>query len=247
MKKFFNFHTAPFLTMALGAAGLVAQRYVQQSGIDARGLYISNHPAVILSFLLIPATLGILLLCTWPLHKKAQTAYTPAPSHLYSLLCLLAFGFLLVHSIHALGADLAGWERICAWCKLLTTLLVGLNLGLSLAGKNISYLLQAALTLVLVLIMVCNYRQWSSDPQLLAYFFPLMATSFLLLGSYQRTALAAGNGNSSLFCLFNLGALFFCLMAMPSGGIFFGGMAFWQLASFWSGKPLTKENPSEAA
>lgn len=247
MKKFLNLNTAPFLTMALGGLGLLTQQWLQQTGIDEKGLYISGHPAAAISFLFVPVALGILLFCCWPLAKKAGQHNGFPPSRLYGLLGILAFCVLCVHSIRELGAESTGFARICAWSKLLCGLCVGLITALSLAGKKPSYLFHAALTLFLIMIMVANYRAWSCETQLLVYFFPLMATAFMLLAGYQRTALAAGSGNHRVFCFMNMGGLFFCLMALPTGGLFFGGMAFWLLANLWSGKPLGKERSHETA
>lgn len=246
MKKFFNLHTATYWTMAFGALGYLAQDWLQQTGIDATGLYITRHPAATVSFLLIPVVLGLLYLCCQPLNKTGE-AFSFSPSRLYGLLGILAFCVLFVSGIRAFDTDASKFQQLCAWSKLLSGLCVGIITGISLTGKKPSYLLHAFLTLLLILIMVTNYRSWSSEPQLLVYFFPLMATAFLLLAGYQRTALAAGYGNSRIFCFFDLTGLFFCLMALPTGGIFFGGMAFWLLANLWSCKPFGKEKSREAA
>ena len=99
---------------------------------------------------------------------------------------------------------------------------------LKLCRKRLPYWLPAMLAVVLMLDTVAQCQAWGTEPQLQVYFFPLMASVFLILSAYQKTAYAAGRGNPKLLAFFSQSALFFCCLSLdtPQWPLF-AGMLFW--------------------
>ena len=54
MKKVFNYRRAPLWALLWGVLGFVFQYLLQRTGLDHKGLYITDHPAAVCSFVLIP-------------------------------------------------------------------------------------------------------------------------------------------------------------------------------------------------
>lgn len=244
MKKLFNQYLVPCWAILFGGLGYGVQLWLQQSGLDEKGLYISGHIAAVLSFVLIPIALGILALSAKP-FKKAPKEALPAACPFLRFAGFIAAAVLLFHGITGIMAGISGLEGVFALFSFPCAVLMATATGLHLAGKKPSYLLYAGITVYLLLFFSNSYRHWSADPQLLNYFFPLIATVFSLLASYQRTCIAAGEGNKNTTLFFWYGALFFCLMALPTGNILIGGILFWLLADGYL--PVREETCHEAA
>ena len=65
-------------------------------------------------------------------------------------------------------------------------------------------------------------------PQLQEYFFPLLASVFLILSAYHSTTLAAGKGHPRQLAFFSQGALFLCCLSLNSEqGLLYLGMLLW--------------------
>jgi hypothetical protein len=99
---------------------------------------------------------------------------------------------------------------------------------LKFRNKRLPYQLCAILTVVLMLNTVAQCQIWGAEPQLQSYFFPLLASIFLILTAYYKTTLAASQGNPKMLAFFSQGALFFCCLSLntPQWPLYFG-MLFW--------------------
>ena len=88
-------------------------------------------------------------------------------------------------------------------------------------------LLYCPVIVFFMIVLVCMYQQWSGEPELLRYCYPLLALVFLMITAYQRVAIKAGIGDGSQYLFFSRGALFFCLAAIPGSSlrIMFGALA----------------------
>lgn len=232
MKKIFTLRTAPLWAILWSCLGLGFQLWLKNSGLDAKGLYITNHPAAILSFSLILPALVTLMLCVRPL-KTLRKGNDPLPAPPSAVLSFFSAAVLLYCGIRGFGNDTTGLETVQNWGILLCALAVGAAGVFSLTQKAVPFGIYAAITLCFILFVVGSHRTWSAAPQIHIFLFPLLACAFLLLNAYQQTALAANCGHRAFDTLLNALALFFCLTALPLSGTFFGGAALWILAQQW--------------
>lgn len=211
MKHPFRSHILPYFTVGAGVIGLVL-RFWLFSAIDAKGLLPAGHPLDSILYILTALTLGILFLATRELAprkaKPNRQRFLGALAYALGGLglicdCLMQFNGVNVRlaGVAMIGGIVGGIVMFCMAV-------------LRLLGKKTPYLLYAALTVVLMLDTVAQCQVWGSEPQLQAYFFPLMASICLILSSYQATALAADRGKQKLLAFFSQSALFFCCLSL---------------------------------
>ena len=108
--------------------------------------------------------------------------------------------------------------------------------------KKIPYGFPAVLTVSFMLDTVAQCQIWGSVSQLQEYFFPLMASVFLILSAYHITLRAAGTGKPKLLMFFSQSAIFFCCTCLNTSRWFlYLGLLCWVAASLYSDIPKQKE------
>ena len=115
-----------------------------------------------------------------------------------------------------------------------------------LKGQQPNYLLHAAVTVYSMFQLVSLYRHWSPEPQLLLYFFPLLAAVFLMLTAYHAACLDAMQGSRRWYIFFNQAAVFFCCLSLFSEyWLFYLAMGLWagtNLCSLQVGRSRSAES-----
>lgn len=215
------------LALICGLLGFVLNLLLHRTGTDSRGLLITGHPAGIgLLILCALALLGLLLLA-----RGAKNHPYPAlfPASLPAALgCWLGATGVLISAVRELLHQQDTFNILCA----VLALAAGVSLVIAgicrLKGKTPSYLLYALLTLYCMFHLICQYRVWSAEAQLLLYLFPLLCSVFLMLTAYQATCLCAGEGSCRWYTFFSSGALFFCCVSLYGNSWpFYLAMALW--------------------
>ena len=221
MKKYLKPTALPYLTVFLGGLTLLCRVWLLLGGIDSKGLYVSGHIADTLSYLLLAFGALVLWLCVRPLQGREGSenlfpASTPGAVGSYIGGVGIALSGILERPQQADGV----W-----FLSLLTGFIAGVCLiaaGLARQkGRPAHYLLHSGVTVYFLIHLVSRYRTWSSEPQLQEYFFPLLASVFLLICAYQRTCLDAGAGNRRSYAFFNQMALLCCLAGVTTQDRFF--------------------------
>ena len=211
MKHPFRCHILPLFTMGAGGLGL-ALRIWLFSSIDERGLLPAGHPADAMLYILTALTLGVLFLATRQLvprriHRNHLRLGTTVAYALGGLGLILA-------ALLELAGSTARLALIATIASLLGGLLMFFMAALKFFRKKLPYWLTAALTAVLMLDTVAQCQVWGAVPQLQEYFFPLLASIFLILSAYYKTTLLAHQGKPKLLAFFSQGALFFCCVSL---------------------------------
>lgn len=227
------------LALAGGVLGFLLRLWLFATGTDSKGLLRTDHPANSLVFLLTAAVLLGLYLCLRPL------AGTPTYKRLFKHSVLSAAGCWAA-AIGILVADFCeifnAQNSIALLCCVLGVLAAAsfALLGVfRLRGARPKVYLHGCVTIYLMIHLVCQYRNWSSETQLQVYGFQLFASVFLMLSAYHRTTLDACCGNRRWYVFFNYGALFFCLLALCSSQWpFYLAMAVWTATSLCSLRPV---------
>ena len=239
MKHPFHSNILPLFPMGLGGLGL-ALRIWLFSATDGKGLLPAGHFADYALYVLTAAALGILFLATRKLTPRriSREFFRLSGAFAYALggagliltavLCLCA-GSVRLAVVGAIACALGG------------VLMFGMA-ALKFFRKRVSYLLHAALTVVLMLDTVAQCQVWGAEPQLQAYFFPLLASVFLILSAYQVTALAAGKGKPKLLAFFSQSAVFLCCLSLNTvqWPLYFG-MLFWAAVQLYPCIRMRKE------
>lgn len=239
MKHPFRSHILPYFTIGAGMLGL-ALRIWLFSGIDEKGLLPAGHPADGALYILTALTLGILFLAT----RELTPRQVRKPFFRLSAVCAYILGGLglicdCIMHFSAVTVRLAGVAMIAG---IIGGIVMFCMAALKFFRKRTPYWLYAVLTLVLMLDTVAQCQIWGSEPQLQAYFFPLLASICLILSSYQKTTLTAGRGKPKLLAFFSQGALFFCCLSLNTAQwSLYLGMLFWAAVQLYPCIRIRKE------
>ena len=228
MKRLFSGRLLPWLSMGLGGVTLALRSWLYTGGIDEKGLFVASHPAGILAFIVAALFLGLLALCVASMNAKTsyaelfpQSTVAAVGSAVGGLGILLTAVNMVLRPENAIalvcgfvGIPAAACRGLCGWC--------------CWRQQRPSFLFHGITTLFLLLYCICQYRLWSTEPQLGASFFQLRACVLLMLYGYQRTAMDAGIGNAVFLTFVGQAAIFFCLATIPDANpLFFLCMALW--------------------
>ena len=242
MKKIFKPTILPFFTLIASLIGFGLRLWLFLTGKDARGLLPVDHISSILCFILTAIVLVVIFFCVRPLtplgnYHKLFPKWLPAgigcaaaaTGILYvNIRDLIAKADLVTIAVLVLGLVAAAALLILGFCRM--------------KGNHPSFWLQAALTVYFMLHLISQYRLWSSESQLQVYFFPLLASVFLMLTAYHGTVLDADKKSGRrIYAFCNQAALFFCCMSLQdSSWPFYLAMAAWlgtNLCSLKAAKP----------
>lgn len=221
----------PAFPAAAGILGFCLRLWLF-SAIDEKGLLPAKHFADTGLYILAAITLGILFLCSRDLTPRHVNKSFLRLSG--TLGCLLGgLGLLLT----GISRFFAGNVRLSGLAAI-TGVLGGLSLlamaVLKFSSKRIPYGLPAILTVSLMVDTIARCQLWGTVPQLQEYFFPLMASVFLILSAYHATFLAAGQGKARMLVFFSQGALFFCCTCLNTAHWYlYLGMLFWAAAQLY--------------
>ena len=247
MNKIFKPAILPLFTLIAGAVGFGLRLWLFLS-VDEKGLLAAGHPAGILVMILTAIVMAVLALCVRTLipMSKYQKLF---PAWIWAGIgCAVAAAGILYVDIRDLFAQP---DAIT-----IATLVLGVIASAALLilgycrwkGKRPSFWLQAAVTVYFMLHLVSQYRLWSSEPQVLVYLFPLLASVFLMLTTYQGAVLdAEKKGSRRGYVFANQAALFFCLLSLQSSSWpFYLAMAVWLATGLCSLKPKTTHSAESA-
>lgn len=239
MKRSEKNRILPWLAPVLGGLGMAAMWSVFTFGSDENNLILPFHISAITVWLLTAAMVAGLLFLLWDLQDTAGYRRLFPDSRLAALGILAAGVSILATVIESLTAMnepiriLSGLLKIAAgvallylaWCR----------------WKNVrgSFLAWAAATAYMLLRIMFEYRSWSTQPELLRYLFPLLASVSMALAMYHRTAFAFKMGSRKQFLFFSQFGAFCCLLSLPAAPApFYLGMALWAMTDRCSLKAL---------
>lgn len=218
----------PFFTLAAGLLGFILQLILTRSGVDEKGLLVAGHFAGICLYILTALVLVVLFLGIRGLQNISKYSRL-FPASVFSFAgCILAAAGIVVNAVTGIMYQqdtVTLFVTVFAAAAAVSLVLVGIH---RLKGKQPNYLLHACVTVYLMFQLVSLYRHWSPEPQLLLYFFPLLAVVFLMLTAYQAACLDAVNGSRRWYVFSNQAALFFCCLSLCSEyWLFYLAMGLW--------------------
>lgn len=242
MKKTLKAFVLPVLTFLCGGAGALLQNWYLGTA-DEKGLLAGGHIAPILLWILTAFTLSVLLLFTRPLQQAPKYSFNFPSSILGGIGAAVAAVGVFITSVDII---LTGSDTL-----LLMTAAVGLTAAASLAlsgygrwqGKPVNILLHSAVCVYFLLLLVCQYRMWSGEPQLQTYVFQLLATVFLMVGAYQRACFDGAMGSRKSYAFFRLAGAYFCFVAIPGSESWFlyAAALLWSVTDLCNLTPMTRK------
>lgn len=228
MKHPFRSHILPLFSAVAGMVGLLLRVWLF-STIDEKGLLPAKHFADTALYILTAITLGVLFLASRSLEPRPVRK---SFSRLSAILgCLLGgIGMILTGFSHQ-NARFSGVAVVACIAGGLVLLAMAV---LKFFQKKVPYGFPAVLTLSFMLDTVAQCQIWGAVSQLQEYFFPLMASVFLILSAYHITLRAAGTGNPKLLVFFTQSALFFCCTCLNTNRwLLYLGLLFWVAAPLY--------------
>ncbi len=214
----------PLLPMTAGIFGILFRFWLLSTGVDEKGLLVRSHPAHVLIWILVPLTLALVALAA---QNAAPQCEKPFPaSRLGAAGCVLAALGIFISDLLELNQDpLSIVSGILGFLAALGCLHTG---WCRLQGRQGSIWWQSIITLYFMIHLIFQYRQWSAEPQLQNYFFPLLASVFLMLWCYHRAVLDQNHKNRRSCLFFGQCALFFSCISVTTGSwLFYLAMALW--------------------
>ena len=218
----------PWVVLGAGVLGTLLSYLASAVAVDDRGLLPAGHPTFISICMLSAAVLGVLVYILRDL--QGELPYKKAiPVNIFSLVGYLGGMTSTVNaSISVITSSREPLAFIVCGTGFLAAICFGLVGYFRYKQLRPHYLFHAVITIHLLFLLIFRYQSWNTQPQLQLYFPQLMATLFLMLNFYQRTAFDANMGNRRDYAFFNLGAVFFCCVAVVSEDwLFYLWMGLW--------------------
>ena len=239
--KFLKNHI-PLLSAVAGGIAVLILRHCHLATANAAGLLDGGHitgiAAAVLS-VLIPALLlwrSLVLpknsTCRFPASVIAAIGYgIGALGIAYTAVC-----FLLDPSVALM--------RPAAYAGIVAAVALAILAALQWKGRAANVLYHGAVCLFFMLLLLCQYQMWSSEPQLQLYVHSILATVFLMIGQYHRACFDGKMGQLRMYVFFRCGSILFCLAAIPGCDlwILYLSGAIWSAADMLN---LSVEAPEE--
>lgn len=228
MKKLFNTTLLPILPLSAGLSGLVLRVLLYATGIDEKGLLVNDHPLISLSFILAALVLGAVFLCCRDIPATGKPAALFPESPVAAFGCSAAAVGILLTDTYELFIRKDTITSACFVLGIAAAACLLFAAHCHKQGKHPSFLIYGIVTVYLMLHPLSQYRLWSADSQLMNYGFHLLASVFLMLTGYHRTALDAGKGSVRWHTFCCQAALFFCCVSIHGNSwLFYLSMALW--------------------
>ena len=243
MKKLIKPSILPLFTLAAGILGLALRAWLFFGGTDRKGLLVTSHPANALTFLLTALVMVVLSFCIRSLNAVDRYQKLFPRAKLPAVGCLAAAVGIAWVNLRDLNMRTDAITMISLFLGILA--FISLLILACCRFKRIrpAFFLHMVVTVYLMFHLISQYRLWSAEPQLQVYFFPLLASVFLMLTGYHNAVLDARKSERKWFVFCNQGALYCCCLSLwGDRWLFYLTMGFWMLSSLCS---LEMQEPEE--
>ena len=240
MKRFVNPINLPLWTLLTGGVGLLLRVWLMTSGVDQKGFFVTGHLAGILLFLLVIGAIVSLFLLTRDLVEAGKYEFNFPASDIGSYGAYIAAAGIGISSFVDIFLASDTLSMLAALFGMIAALLLVLTGSARRRGTVPSMLIHIGICVYLVLRLVCYYRHWNADPQILDYCFQLVATACLMLTTYQRATFDAREGKRRPYAFWSLATIFFSCISLIgwSNILFFLSVIVWQITDLCSLIPL---------
>ena len=202
------------LILGAGLLGGLLRALLYATGTDEKGLLVPGHWAGIALWIL-TAAVGVILALTLRKIPNPDACGDACPASVLSAggSFLAAVGFL-VSGLSGWGRTASSMDSAVGGLSLLSAAALGYVGFCRLTRKKPIFLCHAAVCVCFALRMVCQYRSWSSDPQLQDYCFHMTAHVCLMLASYHMAAFDSGAGRRKTLWFLGCAGAYLCLVSL---------------------------------
>lgn len=212
MTQLVRWRILKYLTLVSGFLGCLLRTVLYSSAVDEKGLLISGHWAEIGLWVLTALTAGLLFLLCSKLQDRPRYGRSFPPSGVSAAGAILAgVSFAICGISNPVGGNLAVAEVVLRFAGAAALACVGFC---RFTGHKPFFLFHCIVCVYLALRMVCQYRIWSADPQLLNYCFYLGAYVSLMLFAYQLAAWDVGMPDRRKLWASGLAAVYLCTVSL---------------------------------
>lgn len=245
MKRFLQPVVLPFLILGAGGIGIALRIWLMLGGTDKKGLLLAGHPAQTLLWILVALVFAALFLFTRDLKRAPKYTFNYPPSVIGAIGAGAAAVGILLASIQELSAGGDMLATVCGGLGLGCTTLLAVIALCRWKGYRYSVILHGLVCVYAMLHLVCKYRQWSSEPQLLTYCFQLFCHAALALAIFYRVCFDADTGKRRALAVSHLATAFFGLVAIPGSPdwFYFLTVSLWMLTDLCSLIPAASNRP----
>ena len=203
-----------YTVLSASLLAMMLRALLYATAIDQKGLLIAGHWTAWSILILTGITLGTLFLITRKIQNPINSAPSPA-SWLQGASSLLLAGVIFQRalSFYAVAYDrLNLFAAISGFAAAVALLVIGIC---RMIPKKPSFLFHSIVSIFFALQLVSQYRNWSSDPQLMDYCFYLAAFICLMFTAYFLAGFEANMINHRGLTFSALAATYFCFLALP--------------------------------
>ena len=230
MKRFPKTEYFSLFSVAAGIIGFAMQSWLLTT-VDAKGLLVKGHISAVISFVLfaiVVAVNGMFLR-----NFKPDGGY----EHLFPKSKVAGIGSIVAAIVMGYCAMLPVASPVLGLLVKVFGLATVVGLGLSGYGrmqdKLPNCLIYGVVCLFLIFRSLVFCQGWSAELQVERFFFPLMASLFLLITAYYRAALGVDLKNCRQYLFFRQLALFCCLLSLAGvDKLFYLAGAVWMATDF---------------
>lgn len=246
MKRSLIIKILPWLAPILGCLGMIAIWAVQTFGIDDRGLIQPFHISALAVYCITAVMAAGVLFMIRDMEDTSGYRRLFPDSRLAAVGTLCAAIGILATVVESLTAMDEPIRIISGLLKIIAG--IALIYLARCRWKNLrgSFLAWAAATTYMLLRIMFEYRSWSTQPELLRYLFPLLASVCMVLAMYHRMAFCVKMGSRTQFLFFSQFGAFCCLLAFAgTPAPFYLGMAVWAMTDRCSLKIVKSKAPED--
>ena len=240
--------------LGASALGFFLRKMLYATGIDGRGLIVSDHWSLV-ALLCLTGAVGAALLLSC-LRLKGSDVYEDCyPVSFAGFAGCLAAAAGTAYTVWPEFGRFSSPLDILIWVIGMVSVICFVVIGICrLIRRKPYFLLHAAICLYLALRLVTKYRLWSSDPQVLDYCFYLTAFVALMLTAYHHAAFDAGMGKHRPLWVCALASVYLSCVSLVTkqDAALLAGCALWALTNLTNlnsrkrrVRPAMAETPKE--
>ena len=233
------FKRLPLYVLIAGGIGLLLRLWLVSS-TDDKGFLTPNPLATTLLWVISIGVPAGLFYLTRELTEAKKYGFNFPPSPIAAAGIALAAISIGLTSIISLPTSADALDVIGGILGLVSAAALAITALCRFNGRRPNFLLHCVVAFYLMLQLICQYRHWSADPQVLDYCFSILATVCLMMATYHRAAFDLGSGDRRSYAFFCLTCGFFCCMSLIGWQdiLYYLGIGAWMFTDLCNLTPL---------
>ena len=229
-----------------GGIALGLRQMLYATGLDGRDLLLRNHPLDLACWGMTAVLALVLLLALRKTEWSGEYADAFPASLPGAVGTIAAMGGSISLAFQAMEAISDKMTLLWTILAFAAAVCFAVTAGYRLRGKQPTIVFHGIICLFFCIHMICQYRTWSSNPQVADYEFALLACVMLALTALQRVIFDAGLGKPRSFLFTSVMAVFFCFASLigPEYKVFYLYGGVWAFANLLP-PPRREAKPEE--